>query len=180
MLKKLYIIAGKVKNKLRGGDSIERYRQQGIKIGENTHILNSKLDPTHPFLIEIGDNCTLTNCTVLAHDASTKKMIGYSKVGEVIIGNNVFVGHGSIILCGVHIGNNVIIGAGSVVTKDIEDNVVAAGNPVRVICKYEEYVEKTHQGFESLPVFKTHWREKTDAEKEAMKTALRNTRGYDV
>lgn len=176
----LYAMARKVKNKLRGGESIEEYRRQGIRIGENTHILNSKLDPTHPFLIEIGDNCTLTNCTVLAHDASTKKMIGYSKVGEVIIGNNVFIGHGSIILCGVHIGNNVIVGAGSVVTKDVEDNVVVGGNPARIICKYEDYVEKTHRSFERQPVFKTHWFEKTNAEKEAMKAALRNTKGFDA
>ncbi len=51
------------------------------------------------------------------------------------IGNDVWIGGGSIILPGVTIGNNVVIGAGSVVTKNIEDNVVIAGNPARVIRK---------------------------------------------
>lgn len=51
----------------------------------------------------------------------------------VTIGNNVWIGGDSTILPGVTIGNNVVIGAGSVVTKNIPDNVVAAGNPARII-----------------------------------------------
>lgn len=51
----------------------------------------------------------------------------------VIIGNNVWIGGGAILLPGVHIGNNVVIGAGSVVTRDIPDNTVACGNPCRVV-----------------------------------------------
>ena len=47
--------------------------------------------------------------------------------------NNVWIGGGAIILPGVTIGDNVVIGAGSIVTKDIPDNVIAAGNPCRVI-----------------------------------------------
>ena len=49
---------------------------------------------------------------ILAHDASTKRYLGYTKIGRVLIGNNVFVGAGTIILPSVAIGNNVIIGAG--------------------------------------------------------------------
>ena len=49
------------------------------------------------------------------------------------IGSNVWIGGSCVILPGVSIGNNVVIGAGSVVTKDIPDNVCAAGNPCRVI-----------------------------------------------
>ncbi|MEG2641380.1 MAG: sugar O-acetyltransferase, partial [Eubacterium sp.] len=51
----------------------------------------------------------------------------------VVIGDNVWIGGGVVILPGVRIGNNVVIGAGSVVTKDIPDNVVAVGNPCRII-----------------------------------------------
>lgn len=51
----------------------------------------------------------------------------------VTIGDNVWIGGSVTILPGVTIGNNVTIGAGSVVTKDIPDNVVAVGNPCRVI-----------------------------------------------
>ncbi|MDQ0458688.1 sugar O-acetyltransferase [Clostridium sardiniense] len=51
----------------------------------------------------------------------------------VKIGNSVWVGGSTVINPGVTIGNNVVIGSGSVVTKDIPDNVVAAGNPCRVL-----------------------------------------------
>ena len=76
----------------------------------------------------------MSGTTVLAHDGSTKKILGYSKVGNVVIGNNVFVGYGSIILPNVRIGNNVIVGAGTIVSKDIPDNVVVVqGKEVRIV-----------------------------------------------
>ena len=58
-----------------------------------------------------------------------------TQTAPVIIGDNVWIGGGAIILPGVTIGNNVVIGAGSIVTKDIPDDVVACGNPCRVIRK---------------------------------------------
>ncbi len=51
----------------------------------------------------------------------------------VIIGDDVWVGAGALILPGVRIGSRTVIGAGSVVTRDIPDDVFAAGNPCRVI-----------------------------------------------
>lgn len=51
----------------------------------------------------------------------------------VTIGNNVWIGGGATILPGVSIGDNVVIGAGSVVTKDVQSDVVVAGNPARII-----------------------------------------------
>lgn len=56
-----------------------------------------------------------------------------TRTAPVVIGNNVWIGGGVIILPGVKIGHNVAIGAGSVVTRDIPDNVIAYGNPCRVI-----------------------------------------------
>ena len=56
-----------------------------------------------------------------------------TKTKPVIIGDNVWIGGGTIILPGVTIGNNVVIGAGSVVTKDIPDNKIAFGNPCKVV-----------------------------------------------
>lgn len=55
------------------------------------------------------------------------------KVAPVSIGRNVFIGAGSKILKGVTIGENSVIGAGSIVTRDIPPNVIAAGNPARVL-----------------------------------------------
>ncbi len=54
---------------------------------------------------------------------------------KIIIGNNVWIGGSTIICPGVKIGDNVTVGAGSVVTKDIPNNVIAVGNPCRVIKK---------------------------------------------
>lgn len=54
------------------------------------------------------------------------------------IGNNVWIGANSVILPGVNIGDNSVIGAGSIVTKDIPSNVVAVGNPCRVLREINE------------------------------------------
>ena len=57
----------------------------------------------------------------------------------VHIGNNVWIGAGSVLLPGVSIGDNSVIGAGSIVTKDIPANVVAVGNPCRVLREIGEH-----------------------------------------
>ena len=54
---------------------------------------------------------------------------------SVKIENNVWIGAGAILLPGVTIGDNTVIGAGSIVTKDIPENVIAVGNPCRVMRK---------------------------------------------
>jgi acetyltransferase-like isoleucine patch superfamily enzyme len=53
--------------------------------------------------------------------------------GDIVVGDNVWIGAGAILLPGVTIGVNSIVGAGSVVTQDIPDNKIAVGNPARVI-----------------------------------------------
>lgn len=58
---------------------------------------------------------------------------GYQYNAAVHIGKNCWIGAGAIILPGITIGDNVVVGAGSVVTKDLPDNVVAVGNPCRVL-----------------------------------------------
>lgn len=58
---------------------------------------------------------------------------GYEYGISITIGDNVWIGGNVCIMPGVTIGNNVVIGAGSVVTKDIPDNVIAAGNPCKII-----------------------------------------------
>ena len=61
------------------------------------------------------------------------RLKAYQYNRDVHIGNNVWIGAGTVIVPGVTIGENSVIGAGSVVTKDIPANVVAAGNPCRVM-----------------------------------------------
>ncbi len=58
---------------------------------------------------------------------------GYSEEKEVVIGDDVWIGHRVMILPGVHIGNGCVIGAGAVVTRDIPDYAVAGGVPAKVI-----------------------------------------------
>ena len=159
--------------------SIEYLRSRGVQIGENVHLFNTNIDFCHGFLVSIGDNVTLTGVTVLAHDASTQIPLGVSKVGRVKIGNNVFVGRGSIILPGVSIGDNCVIGAGSVVSNSIPSNSVAVGNPARVVSSYEEFVEKHRRKMGHCPVFPTLWSEKSEEEKAEMKEKLEKSIGYD-
>lgn len=63
---------------------------------------------------------------------------GYEYGIGVTIGDNVWLGGNTVINPGVTIGNNVVIGAGSVVTKDLPDDVIAVGNPCRVLRKITE------------------------------------------
>ena len=163
----------RIKRTLRGGMyTVEELREKGLTIGENCHIYTSALDIPHGYLITIGNNVTISSARILTHDGSTKKLLGYSKVGRVDIGDDVFIGAGALILPNVKIGNRVIVGAGAVVTKDIPDNSVVAGNPARVIRTYDEFEEKNRKMLETAPVQNTHYSVKTEEEKRQMKEAL--------
>ena len=111
-------------------NSIEYLRSRGVEIGENVHLYNTSIDFGHGFLVSIGNNVTLTGVKVLAHDASTQIPLGVSKVGRVKIGNNVFVGHGTIILPGVSIGDNCVVGAGSVISSNIPPILLQSVTPL--------------------------------------------------
>lgn len=63
---------------------------------------------------------------------------GYQYNMEVHIGKNCWLGSGVVVLPGVTIGDNVVVGAGSIVTKDLPSNVVAVGNPCRVLREVNE------------------------------------------
>ena len=110
-------------------------RITGISIGKECMIsLGAKLDVCSGSII-IGDKCVITHgCVILSHDhaASILKTKNRGKA-SVRLGNNVFIGVNSVVLPNVTIGDHSIIGAGSVVTKDIPPNVVAVGNPAKVI-----------------------------------------------
>ena len=141
--------------RLRGEYTTEKLIEMGMVVGKNFGRLNGViLDPSHCWLITIGDNVTMApRVHILAHDASTKTFLGYTKIGRVTIGDHVFIGAESVVLPGVTIGNNVIIGANSTVTKDVPDNVVVAGTPAKVICTLEEYLAKEKARMETAPVY---------------------------
>lgn len=141
--------------RLRGEYTTEKLISMGMTVGRNFKRLSGViLDPAHCWLIEIGDNVTMApRVHILCHDASTKQFLNYTKIGRVTIGDNVFIGAGTVVLPGVTIGNNVIIGANSTVTHDIPKNSVAAGSPARVISSLEDYLAKERSRMEAAPVY---------------------------
>lgn len=130
---------------------IESLRSVGMHIGENTVIyapIKTIIDSQRPWMIEIGSNVSITEgVTILTHGYDWSVFKGkYGDVlgsaGHVKIGNNVFIGMNATILKGVTIGNNVVIGANSLINKDVPDDCVVVGNPQRVVCTIDEYLEK--------------------------------------
>lgn len=156
---------------------VEQCRARGVKIGENVDLVNAEIDYCFGHLISIGNNVTITNSVVLAHDASTKKELGYSKVGCVKIGDNVFIGYGSIVLPNTTIGNKVIVGAGTVVSKDVPDNVVIVGNPYRIVCSYDNYMDRMRKDMNKKPVSNTLFCDKTEEDWESFIKELEKSKG---
>ena len=81
-----------------------------VQIGPNVQLLT----PTHP--LEAGP-----------------RRVKWESAGPITIGDNVWLGGGAIVLAGVTIGANTVVGAGAVVTRDLPADVIAVGNPARVV-----------------------------------------------
>ena len=141
--------------RLRGEYTTEKLVSMGMVVGKNFKRLNGViLDPSHCWLIEIGNDVTMApRVHILCHDASTKTFLNYTKISRVTIGNNVFIGAGSIVLPGVTIGSDVVIGAGSIVTHDVPDGMVAMGNPARVVCSLDQYLQKEKARMAESPCY---------------------------
>ena len=86
--------------------------------------------------VQIAPNVSIYTAGHPVHPESRNS--GYEYGIDITIGDNVWIGGNTCVMPGVTIGNNAVIGAGSVVTKDIPDNVIAAGNPCRIIRKITE------------------------------------------
>lgn len=169
--------------RLRGEYTTEKLIKMGMKVGKSFKRLNGViLDPAHCWLIEIGDNVTMApRVHILCHDASTKVNLGYTKIGKVVIGNNVFIGAESVVLPNVNIGNNVIVGANSTITHSIPDNVVVAGNPAKVICTFDDYISKNRNLMSEAPVYGEDYTLRgalTDERKKEMIRELEGRIGY--
>ncbi|TYP96918.1 maltose O-acetyltransferase [Sphingobacterium allocomposti] len=98
--------------------------------------------------VRIGDNVMMgpnVSLFTAGHpiDAAMRAS-GWEFAKPIVIGDNTWIGGQTVVNPGVQIGRNVVIGAGAVVTKDIPDNVVAAGNPCRVL---REITERDRQFF---------------------------------
>ncbi len=140
----------KVKCKLIGKfvkeEKIKRkyFSQHGVKIGENCAIFSDITTP-ESYLITIGDNVTISNdVQFITHDNCIDRLISEKcdVFGEIVIGNNCFIGARSIILPGVTLGEKTVVGAGSVVSKSFQGDVIIAGNPAKVIGNVNQYLDK--------------------------------------
>jgi acetyltransferase-like isoleucine patch superfamily enzyme len=127
---------------------VEYARSLGVKVGQDTRLLNIKPGPgtfgSEPYLVTLGDRVTVTaNVQFVTHDGGVwvfrEQEPDIDVFGEIVVGDNVFIGYGAILLPNVHVGNNVVIGAGAIVTKDVPDNVVVAGIPAKVVCSLSDY-----------------------------------------
>ena len=107
-----------------------------IELGENFYS-NHNLVILDCAKVTFGDNVFVApNCGFYTggHPIDAERRnVGLEYAYPITVGDDVWIGGGVQVMPGVTIGNNVVIGSGSVVTKDIPDNVVAAGNPCRVL-----------------------------------------------
>ncbi|MDB4759040.1 hypothetical protein OAF99_01740 [Akkermansiaceae bacterium] len=125
-------------------DLVEELVSRGFRHGERFKMLNDVIiNPSHCWHITVGDDVTLApRVHILAHDASTKTHLNYTRIGKVQIGNRVFIGASAIVLPGVTIEDDVVIGAGSVVSKNIPSGSVVIGNPAKVVLTTKEYFSR--------------------------------------
>lgn len=114
-------------------------------IGKNNYIATKKWS-SEPFLITIGDNCFLTgDVTFHTHGGShgaRRIDPDFETYGKIVVEDNVYIGSNSTILPGVTICEGVVVAACSVVTKSIPPRVVVAGNPARIVCTIDEFIQK--------------------------------------
>ena len=127
-------------------------------VGKN-FFFQPRFIPSDPEFISFGDNVVVaSNVTFITHDVSHLMLNNLSdekfsyNMGEIIVGNNVFIGANVTILPGIKIGNNVVIGACSVVTKDIPDNCVVVGTPAKAIETFDEYLNKRYNSHHSYDI----------------------------
>ena len=125
-----------------------------VHLGRNvyTNFGATFVDDTH---IYIGD-CTMLGPHVTIATASHPidpelRSRGLQYNLPVRIGRNCWLGAGVIVMPGVTIGDNVVIGAGSIVTKDIPSNVVAVGNPCRVLREVSEHDQRFYHHDRPIP-----------------------------
>ncbi len=112
-----------------------------VHLGNNvyTNFNLTLVDDTHIYIGDctmIGPNVTIATAGHPIEPGLRSRGLQYNM--PVRIGKNCWLGAGVIVMPGVTIGDNTVIGAGSIVTRDIPSNVVAVGNPCRVLCPITE------------------------------------------
>lgn len=130
---------------LRKFNPIKWSRELGVTVGDNCRLIDVEFS-TEPYLIKIGNHVSATKTRFETHDGAVWVLRNERPTLDLIdtieIGDNVYIGYGTIILPGTRIENNVVIGAGSIVKGLLEANNVYAGVPAKKICTINEYYSK--------------------------------------
>lgn len=124
-------------------------------LGKNCNI-NLAVNITDPEYVHIGNNVMLSDCTLLGHDGVVGILndaynVKLDSVGKIVIKDNVFIGHGAIIMPGITIGPNAVVAAGAVVTKDVLEGEIVGGVPARPISTMDNLVNKLQEKTDKLP-----------------------------
>ena len=127
-----------------------------VHFGKDIYV-NFNLTIVDDTYVYVGDNTMIAPNVVIAtagHPIEPRiREAGGQYNMQVHIGKNCWIGAGALILPGVTIGDNSVIGAGSVVTKDIPENVVAYGNPCKVVRPINEHDEEYYFKDRKIPEY---------------------------
>lgn len=144
LVSRIHNIRGyKVHENARIFSSVKIYGNIGLNISDGTYIGNETIITGGLANISIGENCDISDRVSIfcgSHEIDVRGVRSAGKgIGKDInIGNGVWIGYGALILPGVTIGDKSIIAAGSVVNKNVADNTIVGGNPIREIKKIYE------------------------------------------
>lgn len=130
-------------------------RALGMHIGEDVWLPPSTwIDTAHCHLISIGDHTGFgEECMILAHDAQMDEFLDAARIGRVIIHESCHIGARCVVLPGVELGPRTIVGTCSVISKSLPADSVCAGNPAKVLCSLDEYLERHRERLVELPNF---------------------------
>lgn len=139
----------------RGQPTLDQQRAQGLRADPYAYVSPSAvLDRFFCWLITIEAEAVVApHAHILAHDATTRRSLGYTKLGRVRIGRGAFVGARAIILPGVDVGDHAIVAAGSVVRRDVPSGTVVAGNPAVFVMNTDEYLNLQRQNMDGRPIY---------------------------
>jgi maltose O-acetyltransferase len=150
------------RSRLRGVPDIVGFREAGAVIG-------ARFQPASGFFltrndcpfVTIGDDVVCgPQVMLIAHDASLRNQIDYTRTRPIAIGSSAFIGARAVILPGVTVGEGSIVAAGSVVDRDVEPYTIVAGNRAVVVGKVDDLVAKWRGLASAGPTFGPGWKDK--------------------